>query len=76
MSGKASFSSHIQDLRLDVSSICVHICEVGSRSGGRACVCVYGFDEFVPVGDCECGEVAAGAIDKDWLFDALIQGQR
>ncbi len=38
-------------------------------------VCVCGFDEFVPVGDCECGEVADGAIDEDWLFDALIQGE-
>lgn len=37
-----------------------------------AAVCVCGFDEFVPVGDCECGEVADGAIDEDWLFDALI----
>lgn len=59
---------------LGVHSICVHICQVGSRFSG--CVCVCGFDESVPVGDCECGEVADGALDEDWLFDALIQGEQ
>lgn len=39
-------------------------------------VCVCGFDEFVPVGNYECGEVADGAIDEDWLYDASIQGER
>lgn len=35
---------------------------------------VCGFDEFVPVDDCEWGEVADGALDEDCLFDALIRG--
>ena len=31
-------------------------------------VCVCGLDEFVPVGDCECGEVADAATHSAWLF--------
>lgn len=26
------------------------------------------------IGNCECGEVADGAIDDYWLFNALIRG--
>lgn len=38
------------------------------------CVHIFGFDEFVPVCDCDCAEVADGAKAEDWLCDALIQG--
>lgn len=56
---------------LDVSSRCVHICEVGSEFTGR--VCVRGVEEFVPVGDCECGEVADAAMEEDGLLVGGVQ---
>lgn len=76
---KKAFPLHIQDLWSwpDIKwFLMLNACVFTSVGfGNRFRLCVWGFDEFFPVGDCACGEVADGAIDEDGLFDALIRGE-